>query len=130
MKLMVGMLRLPLAAKVWLMALIAVNMMAPLQYLGRAEARLVLATFMAGFLLMLVLTAVSGFTRLLGLGHTLWVPLVIFLSTRLDAIPADDGYGRWIRAVIVLNSISLVIDVWDVIRYARGERSEMFSFDA
>jgi hypothetical protein len=129
-KFMLGTLRLPLLGQAWLMALMAANMIVPLLYLGRWEARIVLATFMVSFLLMLILTAASGFTRLLGLGHTLWIPLVIYLVTRLDSVPGGDGYGLWLRAVIVLNSISLVMDVWDVIRYARGERSEVVSFEA
>lgn len=129
-KFMLGMLRLPLLGQVWLMVLMAANMIVPLVYVGRAEARIVLATFMASFLLMLVLTAVSGFTRLLGFGHSLWIPLVIFLFARLDSIPAGDGYGLWIRVVIVLNSISLVMDAWDVIRFARGERAEIVAFEA
>ena len=128
-KFMLGMWRFPLPVKAWLMALMVANMMVPLVYIGRTEARIVLGTFMASFVLMLALTAASGFTRLLGLGHSLWIPLVVFLVTRLEAIGAGDGYGLWIRAVIVLNSLSLVIDAWDVIRFAKGDRAEVVSFD-
>ena len=128
-KFMLGMWRFPLGAKAWLLVLMFTNMMVPLLYVGRTEARVVLLTFMLSFMLMLAMTAASGFTRLLGLGHSLWVPLVAYLFTRLDSIPAGDGYGTWIRAVIMVNSISLVIDAWDVIRFARGERAEMGAAD-
>ena len=98
-------------------------------YLQRSEARIVLLTFFTSFLLMVLITRTSGFTRLLGLGHVLWVPLVLFLVSRLDLIPVGDAYGVWIRSVIALNSISLVVDLVDVVRFARGERSEIVSVE-
>ena len=119
-----GLLASPLWVKLWLLALGAVNMLVPLFYLARPEAQLVLATFVAGFALLVVLTARFGFTRILGLGHILWIPLVLWLVGRVDAYPVTETYGLWLRSVIVLNSISLVIDITDVVRYLRGERTE------
>ncbi len=60
----------------------------------------------------------------LGLGHVAWVPLLLFLWTRLGSAPADEPLGLWIRGVIALNAISLVIDASDVIRWLAGERGE------
>ena len=88
-----------------------------------------MVTFFAGFVLLVVLTGRFGFTRIMGLGHILWFPLVFFLIRRLDLYPSTEPYGLWMRAVIVLNSISLIIDVSDVVRYARGDRAEVVSFD-
>ncbi len=42
MKLNRGMLRLPAGVKVWLLVLMAANLLVPLVYLGRSEARIVL----------------------------------------------------------------------------------------
>jgi len=117
-----GIFRLPLVVQAWLFVLMAVNMIVPVVYLGRWEAKIVLITFMMSFMLMLTITAMSGFTRLLGLGHSLWLLLVPFLVTRLGAIPAEDAFGIWIRAVIIVNLISLVFDAWDVVQFARGDR--------
>ncbi len=78
---------------------------------------------------MVLITGISGFTRLVGLGHIVWVPLVMFLVSRLDSIPATDAYGIWIRSVIAINTISLVLDAVDVVRFARGERSEIVSVE-
>ncbi len=39
-------------------------------------------------------------------------------------IPDNDAFGIWIRVLIVLNSVSLVIDAVDVIRYIAGDREE------
>ena len=78
-------------------------------------------------MLLVLITRGSACTRLLGLGHVLWVPLVPFRLSRLDQIVVGDAYGVWIGSVIALNSISLVLDSVDVVRFARGERSEIIS---
>ena len=57
-------------------------------------------------------------------GHVAWIPLVVFLGTRLSEVPASDSYGMWLRALLVANSLSLVIDLVEVIRYAAGDREE------
>jgi hypothetical protein len=124
-----GMFRLPVGVRLWLLVLMAANLLVPLVYLGRSEARIVLLTFLASFVLMVVITGTSGFTRLLGLSHILWIPLLIFLVGRLGSIPAGDAYGVWARSVIVLNLISLVLDAVDLARFARGDRSELVSVE-
>ena len=72
-----------------------------------------------------LLTAMTGFTRLLGLAHLVWIPLILWLFSRLEQVPGDSVYGIWIQAVMVLNSVSLVLDTANVYRYVRGERQEM-----
>ena len=84
----------------------------------------VVGTIVASMILMTALTGLSGFGRLLGLGHILWIPLLYFLWTRLGQIPADDFFGIWIRVLMALNATSLVIDATDVIRYLAGDREE------
>jgi len=124
-----GILRLPNPVRLWLLLLMAVNLVVPVIYLQRSEAQVVVLTFIASFVLMVLITEVSGFTRLLGLGHVLWIPLVFFLISRLDLVPAGGPYRVWIVSVVVLNSISLVLDFVDVLRFSRGERSEVVSFE-
>ena len=119
-----GVLKSPLAVRLWLMLLVAANGVAPLFFWDRCEARIVLGTLMFSGALMMLLTWRFGFTRLLGLGHLPWFVLLCYLWSRLDAMPAGTSAGMWVRAVMVLNAISLAIDVIDVIRYARGERAE------
>ena len=124
MKFNLGLLRSPLYVRVWLILLLAANLVAPLFFLDRVEAQAVLAALAVSMVAMTVLTGLTGFTRLLGAGHTFWVPLIVWLWTRLDQIPADDPFGVWVRVLIGLNAISLVIDVIDVVRYAAGDREE------
>ena len=124
LKLNAGLMRMPVPVRLWLMLLITANMIIPLFFLGRLEAQVVLAALLASMMLMTALTAISGFTRLLGVGHVFWVPLLWFLWTRLDQTPSDSFFGVWLRILMTLNALSLVIDTADVIRYVRGDRGE------
>ncbi len=120
-----GVLRMSWPVKIWLLVLVAANAVAPLFFLQRLEAQAVFAAMMIGAMLMSLLTARFGFSRILGLGHILWIPLVGWLAFRLGQIPADDAFGMWIRGVMLLNTVSLVIDGVDVFRYAAGDRQEL-----
>ncbi len=119
-----GVLRMSWPVKIWLLLLVAANAVAPLFFLQRVEAQAVLAAMVIGATLISLLTARFGFTRILGLGHILWIPMLVFLFTRLGDIPASDAFGVWIRTLFVLNGMSLVIDAADVVRYIAGERNE------
>ncbi len=120
-----GLMKMPIPWRVWVLLLVLLNLVAPLFFLERAEARIVIAVFLVGALLMTLLTALTGFSRLLGLGHVLWFPLLYFLWTRLEGAPADEPFGIWLRAVMAINAVSLAIDATDVARYLAGERDEV-----
>ena len=106
--------------QVWLMVLGGVNMVAPLFFMGRVEAQVTLAVFAGSFMLGLFLVKLQGFTRLLGLMHVLWIPLVIYLIGRTPLYPATEWFGLWLHSVVLLNGISLLIDAVDVTRYFIG----------
>jgi hypothetical protein len=116
---------MPLRWKPWLLTLLFANMILPWFYISRLEAQVILGVALLNGATFVVLTAISGFTRLIWLAHVYWIPLVYFLWSRLDRIPCDDIYGFWIRAVIVVNALALVHDATNVIRYLAGDRSEM-----
>ena len=107
---------------VWIMLLMMVNMVIPLFYLGTLEGKVVLGGFVLGALFQGGIFSAKGFVRLLGIGHLPWVPMVIWLWTRLDLAPASSLFSYWLLATIVAVSLSLLIDAVDVIRYLRGER--------
>ena len=119
-----GVMRMPVQWQLWQMLLVVANLIVPILFLDRLESQMVLVAIVVAAGLMTLLTALTGFTRLLGLGHIPWVPLVYFLWTRLDQIPADDLFGLWLRILMVLNCLSLAIDTVDTIRYVAGEREE------
>ncbi len=110
--------------RLWLALLITANLIVPLFFIGRLEAQVVIGALLGSMVLMTILTGLTGFTRLLGLGHVFWIPLLYFLWTRLDQIPADSAFGVWIRVLMTLNAMSLVIDAVDVAGYIAGDREE------
>ncbi len=119
-------LKLPTPVIVWMGVLAVANGIAPLLFLGRSEAWVVLVLFFVSAGMMMTVAEVMGFTRLIGVvGHILWPPLLLYLWTRMGAYPVGEPYGAWIRLVMVLNAASLVMDVADLARYLRGERGEI-----
>lgn len=119
--------RMPLPWAIWLMVLMAVNMIGPLFFLNQLEGQVVLVVFLVSAGLMMLLFAAKGFTRILGAGHILWLGLVPWLWARLELAPSEGLLSTWILIVIVLNGLSLIIDIVDVIRYARGDRQPTVS---
>ncbi len=119
-----GMMKMPVPWQAWLLLLAGANMIAPMFFLNRLEAQVTFATMLASVALTTVLTARFGFTRILGLGHVLWIPLLVFLVPRLSSLPADGPFGIWIRVLLLVNVISLLIDAMDVVRYISGDRQE------
>ncbi len=119
-----GLLGMPLHLQLWVGMLIGANIIAPLFFLGQVEAQVTLAAGLVGMALMSALTGRFGFSRIVGLGHIAWIPLLAFLVSSLSEAPATTGFGLWLRSVIVLDAISLVFDAVDVRRYFRGDRAE------
>ena len=120
-----GLLGMPPHLQVWVALLIGANVVAPLFFLGHVEAQATLAAGLFGMALMSALTARFGFSRIVGLGHVAWLPLLVFLGSRLADVPPSDAFGIWLRAVVVLDAASLAFDALDVVRFARGERDEI-----
>ena len=119
-----GLIRSPLRVRLWMLLLLAANLAAPLFFLHSTEAQVVLLALVASIVAMTLLTGLTGFTRLLGTGHVFWIPMNIWLWTRLDQIPSDDTFGVWIRMLIAINTLSLLIDAVDAVRYLAGDRGE------
>ena len=117
-----GMMSMPMPWLVWLGLLLAVNVVGPIYFFEALEAKVVLVAFLASLGLMTAIFAAKGFVRLVGIGHSLWVPMVPWLWIRLDQVGPGEPIGYWITAVIILDSISLIIDGIDVLRYLKGER--------
>lgn len=105
------------------MLLVLVNFLVPLFYIQTLEAKLAIAAVLSGAVIQSFIHSKLGFVRLLGLGHILWIPLVIWLGFRLTDIGLENPFGIWLASLVLINTVSLVIDVIDVIRFISGERS-------
>ena len=122
---MLGVWMTPVAVRLWLALLMAMNMAGPLFFHDRFEAQVAFASSLASAMLMMFITARSGFTRLLGLGHAPWVPMMIFVGWRLSTTPIDGVYRTWLISMLVLNGFALLFDGIDVTRWLCGNRDEM-----
>ncbi len=99
--------------------MVMVNMIAPLIFIGRREARIVIAVFLAQGAFMLLLFWIQGFTRLLGLAHLGWIGLIYYLWMVVDWKSGErSSWGLWLRALVAMDAISLSIDIVDVIRFS------------
>jgi len=123
LKFSMALMSMPFPWNAWVGLLMAANLVAPLFFLPRAEAIVAIVALNVGALIMAAIHARLGFVRLLGIGHIFWVPMVIWFAVRAGQPDVDGSFAAWMVAVVVLNSLSLVLDGWDVFRYWRGERA-------
>jgi hypothetical protein len=100
-------------------------------HLPRVEAVLALAAYFAvGPLIVWTMLRHRGLTRLSGLIHLPWVPFAGFLGLRLFSdtlgprLSIEDGaaYYTWLQAVFWSTSLCLALDLFDIVRWVRGER--------
>lgn len=108
--------------QVWMALLVLVNLISPFFFLPKPEAIAALVGIMASLSIMMALFAKFGFVRLLGLGHIPWLFTVPWLWLQLGQTTEGGPFYFWLVAIVVLDSISLVIDAVDVARYWMGER--------
>lgn len=117
-----GLMQQPTWLKIWVGWMIVVNT-ASLAFLKHTEARVVLGVWIANGITMTLLAEAMGYTRLLGLSHVIWwTPLIVYLWTRRDRFDPKALFTRWVYVLILTNTISLVVDYIDVIRYILGDR--------
>lgn len=128
MNFMRTMLLMPKPWVAWLGLLMALNFLFPLIFITTLEGQVVLGTGMVSAMIQMGIFESKGFVRLLGIGHSPWVPMLLWLWTRLDFDGSLVAY--WIVSLMVLNSLSLIIDAIDVTRYLRGEREPQLSLSA
>jgi len=121
-ELMAGIRSLNIGWQLWVMMMAAVNMLLPLFFIQQLEAQWTLAAFFAGATLGMALVKIQGFTRLLGLMHIFWIPLLLWLWGRLSLWPGGEPFGMWLRTLMAINAVSLIIDAVDVVRYISGDR--------
>ena len=117
-----GIRSLPIGWQLWVMLMAVVNMLLPLLFIEQPEAQWTLVAFIAGATLGMVLVKRQGFTRLLGLMHIFWIPLLLWLWGRMSIWPVGEPFVIWLRTLMVINAVSIVIDAVDVVRYISGDR--------
>jgi hypothetical protein len=112
--------------RVWLFILFLANVILPCFFLNHTIAQVSLLCAFSGALIGFSLTHVNGFNKLLGLMHGPWIPLVflqgkiLYKLTEVD--PAFSNFSKWLIFSFAVSSISLVIDITDVLTYLRQNK--------
>lgn len=114
-------LRFPMPKNLWSILLMAPNA-AALIFINTIYGQVVFVAAMAGLVIMVALYMKHGFVRLLGVGHVVWIPMLIWLAQNLPDKSTDPVLYWWVISLLILNGTSLVVDVLELIRYVRGDR--------
>lgn len=108
--------------RLWCAWLVAVNL-ACLYFIAQIEAQVVLAVTAIAVAGQTLIYQRIGFTRILGSTHFLWVPMFVWMATRIDTIMSDPGLAYWLILLFATNAVSIVVDTIDAVRFLRGERA-------
>lgn len=120
-----GLLRVKLPVRLFILWLVILNVVVATYFMPHIEATVAINFFALGGVLMGLLTAGWGFTRILGLAHIMWLPGMIFLFSRLPRIDFGTSLGIWLALLLITNCVALVFDAADVWRYFQGDVEPM-----
>jgi hypothetical protein len=109
--------------RIWFWILILVNFIAPLFFLGKVEARVMLGAYVVAGVIVAALHRLFGWVRLLGACHFLWIGLLPWLAIRYMTTGPEGAFAYWMLATILVDTTALAIDMVDVARYLRGEQA-------
>ena len=98
----------------WVMLLMVVNM-ASIYFWHEPLAQLIFFTFIASAMLMMILYSQFGFEKILGLGHILWIPLLIYIAIQISE--AEQSFQHYLISLSIIIAISLIFDIIDLFKY-------------
>jgi len=103
---------------VWLKILGFFNFVLPVFFIYHPMAQITILVFLVQAIAMLFLFSIYGFVPLLGIAHFGWFFLLYFFFKNFSMLE-EVGlvFKLWFFSIIAVNSVSLVIDVYDVGRY-------------
>ena len=116
----------PIHWKIWMNVLMIFNFGVIIFALKDIRARWVVLAMIGNGLFMSLLYTQFGYSRILGLSHIVfWTPLLVYLWKKRNAFPDHIWATRWLWGVMIVNSLSLLIDYVDVIRYVLGDKAPL-----
>lgn len=109
-------LKQPVYEVIWVIYMMAINLFA-IHFWDELLAKIIVIVFMVSSMLMMGFYSKFGFTKILGLGHILWLPLAVYIAVLLPG--AESLFFIYLMVLLATISISLVIDIYDVWSYFR-----------
>ncbi len=110
----------PIWIPVWVLILMIVNVSSA-GFWNESLAKVIFAAFMLSAMLMMGLYSRFGFEKILGMGHIIWLPLLVYVLMRIPA--ARDTFKGYLIVWSIFTVISLVFDVVDVWKYFTSQKS-------
>ena len=116
----VELMQQPVWIPIWLFFLMIINL-ASLGFWHEPLAKLIFITFMISAMLMMGLYSRFGFEKILGLGHILWVPLLVYVLMQLPIV--EVSFKIYLVVLSISIAISLAFDIIDVWKYFTNRKS-------
>ena len=113
--------------RIWCVWLVGVNA-ACLFFITQIEAQVVLAVTALAVAGQAIIFERTKFTRILGIVHLGWIPMFGWMATRLDTITNDPALSIWLGVLLVTNTVSLIVDLAEALRYMNGDRAPHYSW--
>jgi len=110
----VELIQQPIWVSIWLLFLMIVNF-ASVAFWNELLAKVILITFILSAIFMMGLYSRFGFEKILGLGHILWIPLLVYVLIETPA--AEGAFKSYLIILLISITISLVFDIIDVWRH-------------
>jgi hypothetical protein len=110
----------PVWVPVWVLFLMIVHV-ASVVFWDEPLAKVIFVTFMLSAMLMMGLYSRFGFEKILGMGHILWIPLLVYV---LMEIPTSRGtFKSYLIILSISMVISLLFDTVDVWKYFTSRKN-------
>jgi hypothetical protein len=110
-KFFIELMQQPVWIPVWVLYLFIVNV-ASVAFWNEPLAKVIFMTFMLSAMLMMGLYSRFGFEKILGMGHILWIPLLVYVLMEIPT--ARDTFKSYLIMLSISIIISLVFDTVDV----------------
>jgi len=111
----------PPRVSVWV-AILALANLASIVFWAAPVAKMIFVTFILSITAMMVLYSFFGFQKFLGIAHVFWIYLVPFIVLQLEY--ANGIFLAYLSTLVVLLTVSLVLDAIDIWKYFREMRIE------
>ena len=105
---------------IWVLFLMIINV-SSVGFWHEPIAKLIFITFMISAMLMMGLYSRFGFEKILGLGHILWVPLLVYVLIQLPTV--ETFFKIYLVVLSISIAISLLFDITDVWKYFTNRKS-------
>ncbi len=110
----------PVWIPVWMLILMIVNVVS-VGFWNEPLAKVIFVTFMLSAMIMMGLYSRFGFEKILGMGHILWIPLLVYVLMEIPT--ARDIFKGYLIILSISMVISLVFDIVDVWKYFTRRKS-------